>query len=64
MLNNFGDPSGGSILLLSNGENNDPNFPTNDLMNSLVDAGVIVNSIAFSQSADNQMAILAVATGT
>ncbi len=60
VLRNFGDPSGGVILLLSDGE--DSNFPSDDVTD-LVDAGVIVDSIALGQSGESGMEFVAVQTG-
>ena len=56
------DPAGGIILLLSDGkENKDPYIA--GVTQTLIDADVIVNTIAFTQEAEVAMYDLAIATG-
>ncbi|XP_072018533.1 calcium-activated chloride channel regulator 1-like [Amphiura filiformis] len=61
VLTRNGDPSGGIILLLSDGIDN--NFPDVNIIDDLVNAGVIVHSIALGQSGETGMPIVAVNTG-
>ena len=62
VLEAAGDPSGGIILLLSDGKENVEPFIA-DLKDDIIDAGVIVDTIAFTQMADGGLYDLAVMTG-
>ena len=56
------NPAGGVILLLSDGEENQ--FPfIDDVKDDMVEAGVIVDTIAFTQAAEEKMYELADLTG-
>ena len=56
------NPAGGVILLLSDGVENQ--FPfIDDVKNDMVEAGVIVDTIAFTQAAEEKMYELADLTG-
>ena len=56
------DPAGGIILLLSDGGENVAPYIA-DVTQTLIDAGVIVDTIAFTQAAEGAMYDLAIETG-
>ena len=62
VLEAVGDPSGGIILLISDGEEKVEPF-IKDLKDDIIDAGVIVDTLAFTQLADGGLTDLAQKTG-
>ena len=56
------DPSGGIILLLTDGQENGYPF-IDDVMGTVTESGVIVDTLAFTQAADSKLFTLSENTG-
>ncbi|XP_033120352.1 calcium-activated chloride channel regulator 1-like [Anneissia japonica] len=56
------NPAGGYLLVISDGQNtNSPGI--NDVIDDIIDAGVIVDTIAFTDAADNELSTLSEVSG-